>query len=66
MADELEFDILPDGRAKVTTGVISQPNHVNSENVLRFIANLTGGPSKRTARTDVKKGDRKHHQHSKS
>jgi len=66
MADSLEFTVLPDGRARVITDEISMAQHLNSEQLLKFLAQLTGGPAKRTARTDVKKGDHKHHHHQKS
>ncbi len=66
MADELTFEITSDGRSKVTTDLVSQPNHQNSETVLKTIAQLTGGPATRKARTDIKKGKHQHHHSQKS
>ena len=66
MADELEFSILEDGRAKVVSDAISMPNHVTAENIFRYVSQLTGVKETRKARTDVKHGDSKHHHHVKS
>lgn len=65
MADEIEFEILPDGRARATTDPISMANHVTAENVLNYIARLTGVPTEKKQRQDVKKGEHHHHSHQK-
>lgn len=48
--DILDVEILPDGRIKVTTDDISQPNHMNAENFMKFIAQATGSPARTTSR----------------
>lgn len=66
MADELIIEVLPDGRCKCTTPEIGMANHQTAEGIFRTIAQLTGGPTTRKARTDVKKTTHKHHHSQKS
>lgn len=41
--DKVEIKILEDGRIKVETDSISQPNHLNADKLLDFISQLMGG-----------------------
>lgn len=53
--DELEIEILPDGRIKTTTpGSVSAANHSNAEAFFRFIATMTDGSNERTNIKQVK------------
>ena len=51
--DTIAIEILDDGTIKVTTDPISGPNHLNAEQLLRFIAQQAGGETTRTRRVDV-------------
>ena len=42
MADKFEIKFLPDGRVKFSTDEIGQENHLQAENVLKFLAEKLG------------------------
>jgi len=48
--DKLEIEILEDGTIKTSTGAVGSVNHQNAEAFMAFLAKMTGGASKRTAR----------------
>ena len=50
MADTLEIEILPDGSLKILTEDVSSANHRNAEDLLSFMAKLSGGERKREKR----------------
>ena len=60
--DEMQIEVLPDGRIKVLTDKIGVANHHNAESFLREMARLAGGAtltqSKRTGH-----GHTHHHDH---
>jgi hypothetical protein len=45
--DQIEVEILEDGTIKIQMDKISPPNHMNAEQVLRNIQELTGGKATR-------------------
>lgn len=45
--DEIEIEILDDGRVKVTTGKIGPANHINADQFVGTIQSLMGGPVER-------------------
>ncbi len=45
--DSMEITILDDGRIRVDTGPISQPNHMTAEAFLRNVALACGGQQER-------------------
>ena len=50
MTDTLEIEILPDGSLKILTGDVSAANHRNAEDLLSFMAKLSGGERKKEKR----------------
>ena len=59
--DVIKGEILKDGTIKFVTDPISGPNHQNAERFLKEVADLAGGTTTRTKRTD--KGHHHHHHH---
>ncbi len=51
--DEIEIEILGDGRIKILTPGISMPNHTNADKFIQDIARLGGGEVTRERRTDT-------------
>jgi len=51
--DEITFEILEDGRIRVTTGQIGQVNHLNAEDILAFISKAMGGKIEIQKRKDA-------------
>mgnify|MGYP003395241135 CR=1 FL=1 len=58
-SDDIEVEILADGRIRLVTNPISPANHRAAEALVDLIKTLTGGPSETTMRPDAKK----HHSH---
>lgn len=56
--DEIQIELLDDGRIKVTTDQVSMPNHASAEAFLRLMEELSGGEQKR-----VRKSGAHHHHH---
>ena len=50
MADTLDIEILPDGSLKILTEDVSSANHRNAEDLLSFMAKLSGGERKKEKR----------------
>ncbi|HUD74847.1 MAG TPA: hypothetical protein VMQ76_07230, partial [Terracidiphilus sp.] len=46
--DTIKIQILDNGQIKIETNAVSGPNHTGAESLLREIARLAGGPTKRT------------------
>lgn len=59
MADQIKIEILEDGTFKIETDAVSGPNHGNAEMLIRELARLAGGTTKRT----LKIGASLHHSH---
>mgnify|MGYP001604793922 CR=1 FL=1 len=59
MADNIEIEILPGGKIKVSADKISGPNHANAEGLFKAVATL--GESHR----ERKQGHAHHHTHEK-
>ena len=51
--DEMTLEILEDGTIRISTNPISPDNHLQAEQLLAFIAKMSGGEVSRTKRTDV-------------
>ena len=62
--DKISIEILADGTIKSETSKISGPNHQNAEAFMKYLAELTGGETKRTRRghTHVH-GEEHEHEH---
>lgn len=56
--DDIQIEILPDGRIKVTTGAIGATNHTTADRLLRDIVQLAGGEVE-----TVKSREGHHHTH---
>ncbi len=41
--DQMTIEILPDGRVKITTDQVSPANHLNADEMLKFLARNLGG-----------------------
>lgn len=63
--DVLEIEILADGTVKITTDTISPANHINADQLLKFLSTLTGGEvtkaKNRKSLTHTHQHDRAHH-----
>ena len=51
MPDSIQIEILADGTFKIETDGISQANHGGAEMLIRELATLAGGKSRRTLKT---------------
>lgn len=56
--DNISIEILADGTLKVTTDEVSGPNHMNAEQLLKYLGELAGGKTTRQRR-----GHHHHHEH---
>ena len=51
--DEIEIEILEDGRIKILTDKVSMPNHTNADRFIKDMARLLGGEVTRDKRADA-------------
>lgn len=58
MHDEIEITIMDDGRIKVVTDQFSGPNHLQAENLVKFLEKEMGGEVVKAKRADT----HKHHE----
>ena len=56
--DTLDIEILEDGTIKITSPLVSAPNHASAAEFFRTVARLSGGEVKTAKRTD-----KTHHSH---
>lgn len=61
--DTMTIEILEDGTIKTSTDAVSQANHSNAEEFLRFVARMTAGESSRTRRADAHQHSHAQHEH---
>lgn len=59
--DVMDIEILADGLIKTTSGKISPANHHTAEDFLQFVAQLTGGETKRVKRGRAHEHGHQHH-----
>ena len=46
MTDQIQVEILDDGTVSITTDAVSGQNHKSADELLAYLAELTGGPVK--------------------
>jgi len=46
MTDQIQVEILDDGTVSITTDAVSGQNHKSADELLDYLAELTGGPVK--------------------
>jgi hypothetical protein len=51
--DEIEIEIMEDGRIKILTDKVSMPNHTNADKFIKDIGRLLGGEVVRQKRNDA-------------
>jgi hypothetical protein len=58
--DDIQIEVLEDGRIKITTGAIGAVNHTTADRLLKDIIALAGGEVQTTKN---EKGHHHHHHH---
>ncbi|MDE3073799.1 MAG: hypothetical protein KGJ86_00085 [Chloroflexota bacterium] len=61
--DSFRVTILDDGTLKVETDAVSQANHMNAEEFLRFVARAMGGEVTRTKIAQAHTHEHEHQHH---